>query len=843
MMLMILAESALRSLLLGCVVWVGLNLLRVRNPHVHMTSWALVLAASLSMPLLMHWTTVTITLDAPSLPAPASLWPESGSPQELAPSSLAAGYDVATMARVEHHHTVNWWLVATAIYAAVAGLLLLRLLVGIHLTWRLTRAAEPMYQAWTAGADVRVSDLIGGPVTFASTILLPPQCFDWDPQKRGAVLAHEGAHVANRDFYILLLASLNRAVFWFSPFAWWQLTRLAELAEIISDARALETLEDRLTYAQILLDLVQSVRQAPAGLAMARACTVRARVERILSLTALPAKAGWRKRTCTAAAILPVVLVSATSIAYGTRSMSTPAADAMLEAQRPQFVGFYAAGPASVLAISRQGDEIFGQLTGQRKLQLAVTPDGIYSYPAGGGQISFAKADLAQPSSELMLHQNGRGWRAARLAEVPQQPVVPDIGRLDSYVGWYALGPNRMLTITRDGNRLLMQETGRGVIAVTTHGPDAFYSNRNDLLVFLRDGQARVDKLLFEDPTLGARVAQRIDAAKARVVTEAFARQIAQAPDRFRDQAPAPGSKDAILRGIEGMQRGSPDYDRMRPALADAIRRQLPQLQRMFSALGAMETIFFRGVGPGGYDIYGVKFANGFAEFRIQLGADGIAEDVLFRPDGNDTPGRMAACPEEAGLRSHGDTAPIRLQFYNDSGRDIQLYELDAEGKRLARKTIGDETTAFVLTYVDTPWVVADTSGQCREIVLPGQHTRFHAVERFQAADRPARSFSTRAAPLAGSEELLRNYIEAVGRGEPDYDRMTPEVAAQTRRNLALDRAILTRLGPLRAVSFRGVTPIGSDVYMAHFANGSAEWRIALVRDGVIGRIALGPQS
>ena len=38
MMLAILAESALRSLLLGSAVWVGLNLLRVRNPHVHMTT-------------------------------------------------------------------------------------------------------------------------------------------------------------------------------------------------------------------------------------------------------------------------------------------------------------------------------------------------------------------------------------------------------------------------------------------------------------------------------------------------------------------------------------------------------------------------------------------------------------------------------------------------------------------------------------------------------------------------------------------------------------------------------------------------------------------------------------
>jgi hypothetical protein len=77
MILAILAESALRSLLLGGVVWIGLNLLRVRNPHLHMTSWIVVLAASLAMPLLMHWTTVTVTLQALPVSAPETLLPES----------------------------------------------------------------------------------------------------------------------------------------------------------------------------------------------------------------------------------------------------------------------------------------------------------------------------------------------------------------------------------------------------------------------------------------------------------------------------------------------------------------------------------------------------------------------------------------------------------------------------------------------------------------------------------------------------------------------------------------------------------------------------------------------
>ena len=80
----------------------------------------------------------------------------------------------------------------------------------------------------------------------------------------------------------------------------------------------------------------------------------------------------------------------------------------------------------------------------------------------------------------------------------------------------------------------------------------------------------------------------------------------------------------------------------------------------------------------------------------------------------------------------------------------------------------------------------------------------------------------------------------SVGRGRPDYGRMTSEVAEQTRQQLPFDQAILARLGALRAMSFRGVTALDSDIYIAQFANGSAEWRIG-VKNGTITKIALGP--
>lgn len=220
MMLAILAESALRSLLLGSVVWVGLHLLRVRNPHVHMTSWAMVLVASLAMPLLMHWTTLTVPLPPSAVPTPTNVWPFLVALSEPLPWALPLEPSFSDAAGGGTHDSINWAERATLIYAIVASFLLLRLAIGLCLTWRLVRAATPVHAAWAAEVDVRVSGLVGGPVTFGSTIVLPPDCSDWDGAKRRAVLAHEGAHVANFDFYLLLLAAINRAVFWFSPFAW-----------------------------------------------------------------------------------------------------------------------------------------------------------------------------------------------------------------------------------------------------------------------------------------------------------------------------------------------------------------------------------------------------------------------------------------------------------------------------------------------------------------------------------------------------------------------------------------------------------------------------------------------
>jgi len=1112
-MLGLLIDSALRCLVLGCAVWLGLKLLRVQNPHAQMMAWKVVLIASLSMPLLPHWVAVRI----PAAPPPSDvvettrLSPEAIPRLNLNPLANAARQDDRPSAKraelplappprsqsIALGHppaappkTFRWLAVATDIYAIGVGLLMLRLLTGIILTWRLVRAARPIRESWTGELEVRTSDAVGMPVTFGSIILLPPECVHWSAVKRQAVLSHEGSHVANADFYTLLLAALNRAVFWFNPFVWWHLTRLAELAETISDDAAIEVLCDRPSYAEILLDVARGVqRNASVSLAMARPCTVRQRVERILSATALPIGMGWQKRMLIAAALLPLVVLSAGTVAGTSTAPKTqtvalasvasptragPFTDTRLldgyagfyatdpkilpdrvltvtyqgshlfvqmtghakqevfpesnhvflfgevgdqitfrsddggltealtlrqnrmdieatrvdaaaaqraadlfdkrfaeqakpltpvnissrildlytgyyqmnpksvisitregdqlfvqlttEGRRPllpasateffcksalvqisfitdgiqpasgltlhqngwdwpltrinevqanavltemrqrtnermamqspnavsvadpslldRYTGLYQQGPNSIFTITRESDRLFAQRTGQPLFQIFQRAEGEFFYQGSNAEITFSNGAERSPM-ELILHQNGHDLRATKIAEIPHGgDGEAQLGAttLDSYSGWYELSPTRAISVTRAGDRLVIKETGRPSFEVSGRASHEFLSaDGATFVIFMLDDQGQPNELVLQDPA-GARRALRIDDTKARQIEATSARQLTLAPGRFRDQTPMSGSKSAVVRAIDEIQRGAPSYDHMSALLADQMRPQLGQLHAMMVALGSVEAVFFRGVGPGGYDIYGVKFANGFAEFRILVDADGKTEDVLFRPGGDDTPGGIVECSQENTLKAVPDTAPIRLIFFNASGAEIHLSELDSEGRRTSFGAIGDERSVSIVTYVGHPWIITDSSGQCVESVLPGRLTRFILVEPTGADQQPKQPLSRRNSPISGTEEALRQYINGLVRGEPNYDQMTPEVAAVTRQQLLLDQAILERLGSVRAMSFRGVTALDNDIYMVQFSNGSAEWRIGLAKEGKIGRIALGPQ-
>ena len=314
-MLWLLVDSALRSLALGAAVWFGLRLLRVRNPEVELTAWTIVLAVALAMPLLMRIAVITVPAH---LAVPASVVDIMPALPTAAfeTSALPAEPDVALPPQT-FKRAIDWRALAEGIYLLVGGILLLRLSIGVAILWRVSRRARP---ARADGSDVRISRDIGMPVTFGRVILLPADCLRWPAVKLQAVLSHERSHVARADYVVLLLAALHRAIFWFNPLSWWLLRRLAALMETASDDAAIADMRDRVSYAEILLDIAAGGGRATAGVAMARPATVAGRIARILRENALPVKVGWRKRVLVAASLLP-----ATAIAAVTNAQSAPA--------------------------------------------------------------------------------------------------------------------------------------------------------------------------------------------------------------------------------------------------------------------------------------------------------------------------------------------------------------------------------------------------------------------------------------------------------------------------------------------------------------------------------------
>jgi hypothetical protein len=126
--------------------------------------------------------------------------------------------------------------------------------------------------------------------------------------------------------------------------------------------------------------------------------------------------------------------------------------------------------------------------------------------------------------------------------------------------------------------------------------------------------------------------AKRLDDAEAKRMTDEAAAKAELVAKRFKEQKPAQGSEAVLRRAIEELRLGQPDYSQMTAAFAGVTRQQLPDLKSTVGEFGPVQSVTFKGVGPGGFDIYEVKFQNGLTEFRIGLTPDGKIEGIGFRP-------------------------------------------------------------------------------------------------------------------------------------------------------------------------------------------------------------------
>lgn len=426
-----LGEAAIRSGALALAVGLMLKLAKVRSPQTRMRAWSGVLMASVAMPVLMRWPVMPV-LPLPSLTAPVM---PSGAVPHIAPGPEFLSHAVR-LQEAPLIGDISWYSGAMLIYGVVSALLLARLAYGLWRAHHLCAGADSVRATWTGGRDVRISPKVDAPVTIGTTILLPVDAITWEEGCRRAVLTHEGAHVDRRDFHLLLLATLHRAVFWFSPAAWVLSRVLAYWAEVCCDAVALADIGDRSAYAAVLLSLTERSQAGRSdagnvsfGVSMAAHATLSRRMDLIL---ADPPGSGAVGHTLALLSLLPMVLLSVGAHPWAapgpTGDDAATIAARMVEQARARtavalaltaempFIGYYATpfAPTTPFKVFQQGGKLMGAYIGQTAAEMLPENDHVFFFKDMPMQMVFQR-DATGAVTAVVLHMNGYELSAYRL--------------------------------------------------------------------------------------------------------------------------------------------------------------------------------------------------------------------------------------------------------------------------------------------------------------------------------------------------------------------------------------------------------------------------------------------
>jgi len=166
------------------------------------------------------------------------------------------------------------------------------------------------------------------------------------------------------------------------------------------------------------------------------------------------------------------------------------------------YVGRYALATGAILTVTREGNRLFAQLTGQGKYQIHPESERGFFYRVVDAQITF-EATGQQPATALILRQNGRDHRAVRTEREPTPPkqhkeISVDPKLFDRYVGKYAITTEFQLTVTQEGGHLFAQATGQRRFELFPESErDYFVKDFDAQVTFEVQGQDRATGLVL----------------------------------------------------------------------------------------------------------------------------------------------------------------------------------------------------------------------------------------------------------------------------------------------------------------------------------------------------------
>ena len=209
------------------------------------------------------------------------------------------------------------WLAGVIYFLAVMS-------IGLMRTRRARRDGIPWRDGQAIAAEIAttlavrrriqllLNEVVAGPITcgvVSPAIVLPPDARDWNPQDLRRAIVHELEHVRRCDWFMLCIARVVCALYWFHPLVWISLRQLRLDAERACDDAVLRC-ADAEAYADQLVTLAQRAVAARtyAFLAMANRSELAARVSAVLDERQPRGAAGSRWIAASAGAALFVLV-------------------------------------------------------------------------------------------------------------------------------------------------------------------------------------------------------------------------------------------------------------------------------------------------------------------------------------------------------------------------------------------------------------------------------------------------------------------------------------------------------------------------------------------------------
>jgi hypothetical protein len=190
-------------------------------------------------------------------------------------------------------------------------------------------------------------------------------------------------------------------------------------------------------------------------------------------------------------------------------------------------------------------------------------------------------------------------------------------------------------------------------------------------------------------------IAKKVDGAEAKAAEE-------YAEQRNAQNVPIPGSEAALRSIIEGL-RDQPNYDRMNPQVAQAVRQSLPGVQRELASLGTLESVVFTGVGARGEDVYAVHFAKGDVQWKIVVSAGGMIDALQHRAFKDAT---RLSLSNIATLRSGTDNEAATLELLNQTNDTYKIYSIDIDGELRSFGLLTPRRIRSIQTSASHLWLV-----------------------------------------------------------------------------------------------------------------------------------------